>query len=124
MRVPWRLALEYHWNSDPRAKSTLEKMSFLGDQWRQNKKLYSTYTHDGNVVKMDEVAESYATALANFTVTDPTLANEIYDKKLKTLYNQNTNSWSGDMTYYGDNWVWFAIALHDKKLDNLAADLH
>lgn len=123
MRTPWRLALDYKWNNDPRAKALLEKMSFLKEQWKTEGKLYSTYSHDGKVIKTDEVAESYATALAAFTVTDPSVAQDVYDKKLKTLYDQNTNSWSGHMTYYGDNWTWFAIALHDNKLDNLAAEL-
>ncbi len=123
MRLSWRLALDYQWNKDERAKSTLEKMSFLNKTWHESGKIYSTYTHDGKVVKNHEVAEAYATALANFTITNPSLANEVYDKKLKTLYDQNTNSWAGDMTYYGDNWTWFAIALHDKKLDNLAGQL-
>ncbi len=123
MRTPWRLALDYKWNKDERAKSTLNKMSFLKTQWQENGKLYSTYSHDGKTVKTDEVAESYATALSYFTITNPEIATEVFDKKLKTLYDQNTNSWAGEMTYYGDNWTWFSIALHDNKLDNLAADL-
>ncbi|OGL22393.1 hypothetical protein A2707_03665 [Candidatus Saccharibacteria bacterium RIFCSPHIGHO2_01_FULL_45_15] len=123
MRTPWRLALDYKWNKDERAKSTLNKMSFLKNQWQENGKLYSTYSHDGKTVKTDEVAESYATALSYFTITDPEIASEVFDKKLRTLYDQNTNSWAGEMTYYGDNWTWFSIALHDNKLENLAADL-
>ncbi|RYX79293.1 hypothetical protein EON76_01060 [bacterium] len=123
MRTPWRLALDYKWNKDERAKSTLNKMSFLKTQWQEDGKLDSTYSHDGKTVKTDEVAESYATALSYFTITNPDIANEVFDKKLKTLYDQNTNSWAGEMTYYGDNWTWFSIALHDNKLDNLAADL-
>ncbi len=123
MRVPWRLALDYRWNKDERAKSTLQKMSFLEDQWKDKGKIYSTYSHDGKVIKSDEVAEAYATVLPGLSITNPTLATEIYNKKLKTLYDQNDNAWSGDMTYYGDNWAWFAIALYDDKLDNLAAEL-
>ena len=124
MRTPWRLALDYQWNKEPRAKATLEKMSFLKDQWQDTGKIYSTYSHDGQTVKTDEVAEGYATALAYFSVVEPDIAKDIYDKKLKTLYDQNTNSWSKEMTYYGDNWTWLGIALYDKKLDNLAETLN
>jgi endo-1,4-beta-D-glucanase Y len=123
MRTPWRLALDYKWNKDTRAKDLLSKMSFLGDQWKNKGALYSTYTHDGTIVKKDEVAESYGTALAYFDVIDPTTATQVYDQKIKTLYDQNTNSWKQDLTYYASNWVWFGIALHEDQLPNLAADL-
>ncbi|MBI3889418.1 hypothetical protein HY312_02490 [Candidatus Saccharibacteria bacterium] len=124
MRTPWRLALDYKWYNEPRAKETLSKMSFLNKQWEDTGKIYSTYSHDGKTVKTDEVAEGYATALAYFAVVKPDVAKDIYDKKLKTLYDQNTNSWSQDMTYYGDNWAWLGIALYDNKLDNLAEKLN
>jgi endoglucanase len=123
MRTPFRIALDYEWNNEPRAKQTLEKMAFLKQQWNEKGKIVSTYSHDGNIVKDDEVAEGYATSLGYFMVTDPSIADEIYDKKLRPLYNQNTNSWSKEMTYYADNWAWFGIALYDKKLDNIAADI-
>lgn len=123
MRLPWRLALDYQWYGEPRAKATLSKMSLLKEQWQQTGKIYSTYSHDGAVVKNHEVAEGYATSLAYFSVTDPETAQSIYNQKLKTLYDQNKNAWVSPMTYYADNWAWFGIALYDKKLDNLAATL-
>ncbi|MDB5179745.1 MAG: Glucanase [Candidatus Saccharibacteria bacterium] len=123
MRTPWRIALDYKWNKDIRSKDLLEKMSFLSDQWNSRGALYSTYSHDGNVVTKDEVAESYGTALAYFDVVDSHTANQIYDQKIKTLYDQNTNAWKQDLTYYASNWVWFGIALHEDQLPNLAADL-
>lgn len=123
MRTPFRIALDYKWNNEPRAKQTLEKMAFLKQQWDEKQKIISTYAHDGMVVKDEEVAEAYATSLGYFMITHPSLADEIYDKKLRPLYDQDTNSWANDMTYYGDNWAWFGIALYDDKLDNLAADI-
>ncbi len=123
MRLPWRLALDYQWYGEPRAKATLEKMTFLKQQWQQNDKLHATYSHDGTTIKDYEAAEGYATSLAYFSVTDPEMARSIYDQKLKTLYDQNKNAWVRPMTYYADNWAWFGIALYDKKLDNLAATL-
>ncbi len=123
MRAPFRLALDYKWNNEPRAKATLEKMDFFKKQWQEKGVLYSTYGHDGTVVKSDEVAETYATILGYFSVTDKEVANDIYDKKLKPLYDQDKNSWTREMTYYADNWSWFGIALYDNKLENLAAEL-
>jgi len=123
MRTPWRIGLDYKWNKDTRSKDLLEKMSFLTDQWKNNGALYSTYAHDGTIVKKDEVAESYGTALAYYDVANPTVADEVYNQKIKTLYDQNTNAWKQDLTYYASNWVWFGIALHEDQLPNLAADL-
>ena len=123
MRTPWRIALDYNWNKDSRSKDLLEKMSFLGDQWKEKGVLYSTYSHDGTAVVTDEVAETYGTALAYFDVVEPKAAEEVYDQKIKSLYDQNTNSWSQPITYYASNWVWFGIALHEDQLPNLAADL-
>lgn len=123
MRAPFRIALDYEWNNEPRAKQTLSKLSFFKQQWDEKNKIVSTYSHNGAVVKDDEVAEGYATSLGYFIVTNPSLADEIYDKKLRPLYDQNTNSWTKEMTYYGDNWAWFGIALYNKQLDNLAADI-
>jgi len=123
MRAVWRLALDYKWNNEPRAKALIEKMSFIGDEWRDSGVLYSTYAHDGAIVKEDEVVEAYATALAYFDIADPDTATELYDQKIKTLYDQNTNAWKEPLTYYGSNWVWFGIALHEDQLPNLVKEL-
>jgi endo-1,4-beta-D-glucanase Y len=119
MRTPWRLALDYEWNKDSRAKATLQRMSFLTDQWQANGKLDSIYAHDGSVVSTDEPPEAYGTALGYFTVVDPSDAKEIYTKKLESLYNTTTNMWTQPVSYYSDNWAWFGIALYDNALPNL-----
>lgn len=123
MRTPWRLGMDYNWNNEPRAKALLEKMSFLGEEWAKKQTLYSTYGHDGQVVARDEVAETYGTALAYFDIANTADADEIYDQKIKTLYDQNTNSWKEPLTYYASNWVWFGIALHEDQLPNLVEEL-
>lgn len=123
MRIPFRLSLDYEWNKDERAKSLLSKMNVLSDQWKDTSTIYSTYRHDGTVVKQEEVAEAYGTALAYFDVVDPQTANDVYDQKIATLYDQNTNGWKQELSYYGSNWVWFGIGLHENQLPNLAADL-
>jgi endo-1,4-beta-D-glucanase Y len=123
IRTPWRLALDYKWNDDSRAKTLLQKMSFLDDQWKTAGAISSIYAHDGTVVSTNQAAESYGTSLALLDVIDPTSASQLYDQKVKTLYDQDTNGWSQDLTYYASNWVWFGIALHENQLPNLAAQL-
>lgn len=119
MRTAWRLALDYQWYDEPRAKQTLKKMSFLSDEWNNNQKLKAIYTHDGKSVSSDEPPEVYGTSIGYYMVADPKNAEEIYTKKLQSLYNANENSWSQPMNYYSDNWTWFGIALHNKSLPNL-----
>lgn len=123
MRTVWRLGMDYKWNNEPRAKALLQEMSFLRKQWNNTGALYSTYSHDGQVVKRDEVAESYGTALAYFDIADSGVAGDIYNKKISTLYDQNTNAWKQPLTYYASNWVWFGIALHEDQLPNLVKAL-
>jgi endoglucanase len=123
MRTTWRLGMDYAWNQEPRAKSLLEKMSFLSDTWKNGGVIYSTYSHDGQMITQDEVAETYGTSLAYFDVVQPELATQVYDQKIKTLYDQNTNSWKEPLTYYASNWVWFGIALHEDQLPNLVEEL-
>jgi endoglucanase len=123
MRSVWRLGLDYEWNKDQRAKDLLSEMSFLGDQWKQTGKIYSTYDHAGDAVTKDEVAEAYGTAQAYFDIVEPTIANDVYGQKLSSLYDQDTDSWKQPLTYYASNWVWFGIGLHEHQLPNLVQDL-
>lgn len=123
MRTPWRIALDFKWNKEPRAKQTLEKMNFLRDEWKNKGAVYSVYKHDGSVVSRDEVAEGYGNVLALLEITDPEEATKLYDEKIKTLYDQNENKWVTPLSYYASNWVWFGIALHEDQLPNLAREL-
>jgi endoglucanase len=123
MRTTWRLGMDYKWNNEPRAKAALEKMKFLGEQWKEKNVLYATYSHSGEALTQDEVAESYGTALAYFDVADKDQAQAVFDQKIKTLYNQNTNGWKEPLTYYASNWVWFGIALHEDQVPNLVKEL-
>ncbi len=122
MRTPWRLALDYSWNKDERARETLGKMKFLGDEWKRSGKLVATYSHDGQALTGDESAEVYGTAIGYFKVVDPDEAKKIYDTKLVSLYDANNNTWSQPVNYYTDNWVWFGMALYDDQLPNLAEE--
>ncbi len=123
MRTSWRLGLDYEWNKDDRAKSTLQKMSFLSEAWKNDKTIFSIYGHDGKVISKDEPPEVYGTSMGYFKTVDPTLADEVYKTKLETLYEPNDNKWAVPMSYYSDNWTWFGMALYDEKLPNLAEDI-
>lgn len=120
IRIPWRLALDYEWNKDSRSKQVLEKFSFLSKEWEKNKSLDTIYSHDGKTVANYESPAMYGTAIGYFMIVDPKRADEIYAKKLSTLYSPDRQQWKEPLNYYEDNWAWFGIALKEKALPNLA----
>lgn len=122
-RTPWRLALDYQWFGTPRAKEVLDKMSFLSETWERDGKLSAEYTHAGVPVTKDEGTAMYAGSIGYFIVSDPALAQEIYEKKLIYLFDPAENGWATPLSYYDSNWAWFGIALYTKQLPNLIADL-
>lgn len=121
-RTPWRLALDYEWYKDERAKNILSKYEFLADQWKENQKIKTVYSHDGSVIGDYETPAAYGTAIAYFKVVDPNTADEIYKLKLQTLYNPDRQQWNESLAYYDDNWAWFGIALMQNGLPNIAED--
>jgi endoglucanase len=120
IRVPFRVALDQKWNDEPRAKAYLEKLKFLGDQWSQDRKLMATYTHDGQPVDNYEAPAAYGTALGYFEVINAAQADQVYQDKLKLLYNPDDRKWKENLSYYDSNWAWFGLALHENALPNLA----
>ncbi len=119
LRVPWRIAIDYLWNREPRAKAYLDQLSFLTDEWVKKGKLAATYSHDGKVLDATEAPAMYGAAIAYFMVSDPAHAEEVYEKKLKALYNPDTLSWKKTLSYYDDNWAWFGIGLYNNLLKPL-----
>jgi endoglucanase len=121
MRVPWRLALDWQWSQDSRAKDILSDMDFLKNQWRSKGLLYAGYGHDGQSANNFESPAVYGASLGYFLTEDAQDANAIYNQKLLALYNPDTNSWKEPLSYYDDNWAWFGLALYYNFLPNLAS---
>jgi endoglucanase len=120
LRIPWRLALDWQWYQEPRAKSTLEKMSFLKKEWDANSILYTSYSHTGEPILKNQTAAFYGGTLGYFMITNPETAKVIHDNKLQILFNPDTNSWKTVLGYYDENWAWFGIGLYNNLLPNLA----
>lgn len=119
IRTPWRLALDWQWFKDPRAKQVLGTMHFLGDQWHQHGELKAIYARDGRVVGDYESLAMYGTTMGYFLVIDPLGGREVYERKLQVLYNPDTQSAVEGLRYYDSNWIWFGIALAQNALPNL-----
>lgn len=120
MRIPWRIALDYEWNGEQKAKELLDKFSFLEKEWNENRSLRAVYSHDGQIIDDYETPAMYGTAIGYFIVSKPELAVEVFEEKLQTLYTPDKQQWKTELSYYDDNWAWFGIALAQKSLPNLA----
>jgi len=117
LRIPWRIALDYQWNSSSLASTYLKhSFTYLTQQYSTNSKLASIYAHDGTVVQATEDPAIYATSLGFLSLTNPKLAKLMYQEKILTLYSNDTNSFNTKLPYYEQNWVWFGAALYNKQL--------
>lgn len=122
MRTPWRLALDYAWFQEPRAKASLEKMRFLSTEWQKDQTLASVYSHDGQVIDANESPAIYGGDIGYFMVAAPELKEAVYAQRLKVLYSPDKQDWNDrELSYYSANWAWFGLALYNDKLPNLAA---
>ena len=112
LRLPWRLALDALWFNDIRAKNALERMGFFEDQWNRN----------GAILIALEEKESpamYGGIIGLFMITNPSAADDVYEKKLESLFNTERFEWKERLGYYDANWAWFGIALYNNMLPNL-----
>ncbi len=120
MRTPFRLALDWKWNNEQRAKEILSRYGFLDQQWESRNKLSASYAHDGQVISDSESPAIYGGSLGYFFVIDPKTAKQVYQQKLESLYSPDYQAWKQVLSYYDDNWSWFALALYNNDLVNLA----
>lgn len=123
IRTMWRLALDYKWFGEPRAKELLELSGeFLENKWNSEGRLLVGYTHDGQPWENYDSVLSYAANLANFIVTNPGLADTIYEDKVLGKFYEDFDSrnhfWDDPNNYYSQNWGWFATALYAGLLPN------
>ena len=119
IRVPWRIALDWEWFKEPRAKAVLDAMQFLGKTWQSQGKLYATYTHAGTAAASYEGPATYGGTIGYFLVADPGDATAVYLRKLVFLYDPDSETWRLPLSYYDSNLVWFGMALYNNDLPNL-----
>ncbi len=119
LRLPWRLALDYSWYGDQRARRLLQRESLLARDWTRDHRLAAGYSRDGTPAAAYEAPAMYGGAMGYFTVIRPDLARAVYARELLPLYDPNTEGLSRPLSYYDSNWVWFGMALHLHQLPNL-----
>ncbi len=123
LRIPWRIALDWQWYQEPRAKSYLDSLSFFEQQWQAHGKLSTVYNHDGSAPTILESPAMYGGVIGYFMTSDPADAKNVYAQKLQLLYDPDTNAWRKVLSYYDDNWAWFGIAMYNNLLPNLGSTI-
>lgn len=120
-RVPWRVALDWEWNHEPRAQNYLTSLSFLQEAWDRDKKIAAAYTHNGEVFDENEMLEIYCSSLGYFKIHSKDTAGTIYKNKIIAKYYEVGQNyyWDDPKSYYKQNWAWFGTALYADKLPNL-----
>ncbi len=117
MRVPWRIAVDYQWNREARAKAYLENSyQILMKEYSTNQKISGSYTHDGKQVSDIESPTMYSTIIGYFLIHDPQTAQKIYDDKIIKLYSNADDSFDNRLPYYEQNWLWFGLALFNGQI--------
>ncbi len=119
LRTPWRMALDWSYHKEPRAKEVLSKLSVLETEWRNKGKLAAEYSHDGIPTVNYSTAALNGASMPYFDVMHPDIADTYYRNMLLPYYDPDTQRWLNSMSYYDDNWVWFGMAYHNDALPNL-----
>lgn len=121
-RVMWRIALDYEWNKEPRARTYLERSAFLRQQWQRKGVLLAVYGHDGTPLTTQEDLTVYGGDIADFVVADPAAARVIAARKLLPAFRRSAGAayWGQQYSYYEQNWIWLGLALVDGQLSQLA----
>jgi endoglucanase len=119
LRIPWRLALDWQWNGEARAKRILDTYGFLNQQWQSNQLIYASYRHDGVPLVRFETPAMYGGTIGYFLVSNSDKAGSVYASKIGVLYDPDHNSWKQPLNYYDDNWAWFGLGLYNKLLPQL-----
>lgn len=120
MRIPWRLTLDARWHNEERARSVMRQMRPLSEYWGIHGWIPAVFTHDGEAFERKEVPAAYGGAIGYFLIVQPSLAEAVFENKLRSLYAPEFGAWRDHLGYFGENWAWFGMALYYDAVPNLA----
>ncbi len=124
-RVPLRIAIDWLWFQDNRAKEILSRLSLPKREIGQSGKLMAAYHLDGSPAASYESTSVYAGILPGLLLSeDRWLAHRVFAQKILGAYVDapGQSYWGQDPEdYYTQNMAWFATALMNGALSNLWA---
>lgn len=120
-RTYWRIALDWRWSGDARAKEYLATAAFLRDELDRIGVLGAAYARDGKLMDSNPSAVSTAGALAALDVIEPAAAGRVYahDVVGGATYDGATIFWGDKDDLATQEWNWFATAFYADALPNV-----
>lgn len=107
-RVWWRVALDATWYGEPRAKSYLQQhLAPLQQLWRSQRSIPAQLDLRGKPTVSYEATAQYGVLYAALRLVDPSMADEIYQKKIAPQYHKDL--WDNESAYYTQNLVWLGL---------------
>ncbi|MBL8159417.1 hypothetical protein JNJ66_03090 [Candidatus Saccharibacteria bacterium] len=119
LALAYHLTLDSTWYKDARARELLASFKPLGGYWHKHQELVTGYRADGAADSVADVPANYGMLIGYFMTYDRAAADAIYQRKLLTLYNPDTQSWARELGYRDDTWAWLGIALYNDDLTNI-----
>jgi endo-1,4-beta-D-glucanase Y len=124
-RIYWRLALDWLWFKDDRARRAIEQLSFPRVQLQNGGLLLAGYNLDGTPAVEHDAISMYAATLPGLLFAeDKTLVHRIFSERILRLFVNDPRypHWGDDAEdYFNQNWAWFAAALMDGAITNVWA---
>ncbi len=122
-RTPWRLALDWMWFKEPRARHYLAEhlVPFLETEWRRNGgRLFIEYAYDGTPLATYESTAAYAAYLPALQAAGSPLAETVRGR-IRRAVQQHPGGAFFDLPedYYLNNWAWLGLLAGE----GLATDL-
>lgn len=128
-RTYWRVALDWRWFQDGRAKAYMDNAGFLRDEVNRllsdgityKNRVSGIYAHDGTVVQEASSVVGTAGAMAALLSLDPAAANTLYAGQIVGGANRIDAGlyWDNPTDLYAQEWGWLATALYADALPNL-----
>jgi len=119
-RTSWRVALDYMWFSDERAKNYLTKSGardLMLKQFKDSDMIFAEYSHDGNVMGRYDNAGVYGVNVGWFIPENRDVV-EKFAEKMEVAYSNNNGFFVND-SYYMENWGWLGYAMATNSVPNM-----
>jgi endoglucanase len=107
-RVWWRVSLDAAWFGSTQAIDFLQNhLQYPSELWQSQQKIPAEIDLQGKALVDYEATSQYAMLYSAMLFTNPSTAQEIWERKLKPQYRQGF--WDNDTAYYTQNLVWFGL---------------
>lgn len=107
-RVWWRVGMDAQWFNEPAAWEYLQNhLPSLESKWKAQQKIPAQIDLQGQPLVPYESTSQYGMLFAAFQLTNPQVAEQIYQQKILPAYRDGF--WDNNAAYYAQNLAWFGL---------------